>query len=358
MSIFKRHFRPLYAIVAVIILLVSGYLYEPNPSPEEAPANVSSLKQEKQSIVSVKQSEETKRAESAPSSLVITDRPYKVEVDYPNQHVFDDNMCSVDQLLFEYRKAFNDAIKRLNKNYKRHTYTINDYLSLNIYTPSMSDDFEQALLRKIAYLHNEFILLLGESAKREISLNIVIVPQRADYEGYLSYYSQSPINSAGVYYTGLNIAYVDYQGSEESALRTAIHETVHALSAHIIGKTPRMFSEGMAEFYENMQIKDEDIKIVYSRTELKGEPYPMLQFFDYLQWPNLDIHRLYYSSWAWITYMYNERERLRSLITFMKEEQKYPCEAFSGDEAFAIFQDHDSMMELDFYTWLQQFTEE
>jgi hypothetical protein len=215
----------------------------------------------------------------------------------------------------------------------------------------MTAYFEKELTQRIKALHQEYIKLLGESAEREITMNLVITPERADYNHYLSFYSANQIQSLGVYFGGLNIAYVDHQSSDDKALKTAIHETVHALNAHIIGKTPRMFNEGMAEFYENMSIKKEGVEIIITTQQLTKEPYPLMQFFDYQQWPSLDIHHLYYSSWAWITFMYGNNNSVQSLIAFMKREQVNPCAAFSAGESYEIFQENDSMFEPDFYHW-------
>ncbi len=78
-----------------------------------------------------------------------------------------------------------------------------------------------------------------------------------------------------------------------------------------------------------------------------------MQFFDYHQWSNLDIQHLYYSSWAWIAFMYGETNRIESLISFMKKEQVEPCSAFSGDESYEIFLENNNMFEPDFYYWQQ-----
>ncbi len=78
-----------------------------------------------------------------------------------------------------------------------------------------------------------------------------------------------------------------------------------------------------------------------------------MQFFDYQQWSSLDIHHLYYSSWAWIAFMYGETNRIESLISFMKKEQVEPCSAFSGDESYEIFLENNNMFEPDFYYWQQ-----
>lgn len=279
--------------------------------------------------------------------------PYKVITHYPTQDIFDENICSIDKLHRDYKASLANATKRLSHQYQHHHYKISKYLELNLYTVKMTKYFEQTLIESIKVLHQEYVKLLGSSAEREVELNLVVTPDRSEYEQYTAFYSDNLIESLGVYFGGLNIAYIDYQNSDDNALKTAIHETVHALNAHIIGKTPRMFNEGMAEFYENMTVKKGNIDIIFYKKQLTKAPYPLMQFFDYQQWPNLDIHKLYYSSWAWIAFMYGDYSRVRSLIAFMEQEQVDPCSAFSAGEAYNIFQETYSTLETDFYDWQQ-----
>jgi hypothetical protein len=281
----------------------------------------------------------------------ISFKPYKVKSHYPTQDVFDENICSIDKLHIDYKPSLAKAINRLNNQYQQYNYKINDYLTLTVYAVKITEYFEKELTARIKALHYEYISLLGDSAKRKINLNLVITPERSEYEHYLSFYIDRKTESIGVYFGGLNIAYVDYQNSDHKALKTATHETIHALNTHIIGKTPRMFNEGMAEFYENMSVEKGKIDIVFSRKQLIREPLPLTQFFDYQQWSNLDIHHLYYSSWAWIAFMYGEIDRIESLISFMKKEQIDPCSAFSADESYDIFRENNNMFESDFYYW-------
>ncbi|MGL1956070.1 MAG: hypothetical protein OCD00_01965 [Colwellia sp.] len=288
-----------------------------------------------------------------PTIKKITYNRYRIKNHYPTQDVFDDNICNIDKVHLDYKPSLEKAINRLNNQYQHYHYNINKYLELNVYATTMTKFFEKELSQRIKVLHQDYIQLLGQSAKREIRVNLVIAPKRADYDNHLSFYTANKTESLGVYFGGLNIAYIDYQNSDSKALKTAIHETVHALNAHIIGKTPRMFNEGMAEFYENMRVKKGRADIVYYKKQLTKEPYPLMQFFDYQQWSSLNIHHLYYSSWAWIAFMYSDSNRIQSLISFMEKEQIDPCISFSAGESYEIFQEIYSMLEPDFYYWQQ-----
>lgn len=344
----------IYFIIIVIALVIINPLADKEIMPE-------------QTIVQAK----TKNNQSAPKKIhtkpsfkeklpitEIIDPPYKVENHYPTQDVFDENICSIDQLHMDYKASLTKATKRLSNQYQHHYYQLNNNIELNLYSVTMTKYFERRLIERIKVLYEEYVKLLGSSAEREIKLYLVVTPERSEYDHYTSFYSDNLIESLGVYFGGLNIAYIDYQNSDDKALKTAIHETVHAFNAHIIGKTPRMFNEGMAEFYENMTVKEDKFNLVFYTNQLTKTPYPLMQFFDYQQWANLDIHHLYYSSWAWIAFMYGDGDRVHSLITFMKKEQVAPCSAFSAGETYNIFQEIYSTLETDFYYWQQNFNEQ
>lgn len=276
---------------------------------------------------------------------------YAVEHVYPGQDYFDDNTCNTDEKRASYKPLLKETINSLNQQYQHFYYKVSDYLKLNVYAVQMTTYFEKELIERIKFLHQEYIGLLGKSAKREINVNLIISPERSDYLNDTAFFSTNLDTTTGVYFGGLNLAFVDYQQSDDKALKTAIHETSHALSAHIIGRTPRMFSEGMAEFYEDMIVKEGKVEIVFYKKQLKKEPYPIMQFFDSQQWSSLNVQHLYYSSWAWIAFMYGDNKRLESLVSFMKNEQINPCSAFSAGESYKIFQEEYSNFETDFYHW-------
>ena len=279
------------------------------------------------------------------------DEKYEAKPHYPMQHFFDDQLCDLDGVRTDHKPALKKAIDRLDSRYELYSYNITEYLALNVYATGMTTHFEKELNERIKTLHKSYIDMLGVSAKRKIALNIVIMPDRSEYLEYGSFYYKDIDTTLGVYFGGLNIAFVDYQHSAEKALTTVVHESVHILNAHIIGRTPRMFNEGMAELYEHMRIKNGEAKIIIPLEQLTKPSYPLMQFFDDEQWKFLDTGQLYYSSWAWTTFMNSQPIRQQALIHFMKKEQENPCSAFSAGESYSAFNEVYNMFEIDFNEW-------
>jgi len=337
----------IYCLVAIIAYLAFPAFFDEKVIPE-------SPKTQKHLPLSPSSPEQTtiqppEQVEKQPKKS--SDTSYHVKAAFPTQHFFDEKLCNIEQVRTHYAPEFNKAIKRLNSDYKHTTYTINELLELNIYSTQMTTYFEDELKQRIKALHQNYINMLGDSAKNKVTLHLVITPHRSDYYYYTAFYARDLTATLGVYFGGLNLAFVDYQGSDEKALNTAVHESVHTLNAQILGRTPRMFNEGMAELYENMLIKEGLAEIMMPSNQAEQALYPLMQFFDDQQWNFLDTHQLYYSSKAWVTFMHSNKTRLRALIHFMKKEQVSPCAAFTVGESYSTLQEVYNMFEIDFIEW-------
>ena len=278
---------------------------------------------------------------------------YKVKVLYPSQHYFEDQTCDLGKNRTDLEPLRQEAFDRLSGEYTHNTYQLSDYLELNLYAEDISEDFEEQLSERIKIIHNNYIQMLGESAEHKIILNLVIASERSDYLHYISYYSEDLDTSLGVYFGGLNIAFVDFQESEERALKTAVHESIHVLNSHLIGRTPHMFNEGMAELYENIDFVDGKAELQLAEDRLLNEAYPVFLFFDDEQWEYLETAQLYYSSWAWITFMHSNEVGIESLVNYMRKEQKDPCSPLSVDESYSVLQERYNIFETDFIDWLE-----
>ncbi len=348
----KKNIKWVYFALILLLLVISFSFSDVEPLQPQQAVKKAHIKQP-ETVVKYRTYVEQKA--SKPQELLTPTLEYAVENTYPNQHIFDDKLCTSDNLRANYEPALNKAIDGLTAKYNRYAYPLNDYVNLNVYATHLSKRLERKLTQSIAFIHKNYIHMLGSIAKRKIEINLVIAPTRDEYNAfYFTYSTKLKNNTLGVYFGGLNIVFVDYQRSDDKALKTAIHESVHAFNAHIIGKTPRMFNEGMAELYEDLDIDSDKRELLISPERLIKEPLPIMLFFDHAQWPYLDASDLYYSSWAWITFMRSDNTKTRSLINLMKQEQLTPCVAFTGDEVFTLLLDDNSMFEIEFYQWQEE----
>ena len=356
----KKRNRINYALLVVIAVLILRQLFykENKITQTHIQTPISRLQSEREETPPISelqlsvQFSQVSQPEKA-NNQIVEDVYDKVQAAYQQQDVFDENICSSDQVRASYKSVQTKVIKRLDSKYHHTHYELTKALQLNIYAEQISSTFEADLLDSLKFLQLNYINMLGESAQRPIVINLIITPSRSDYLYYSSFYFDHPESTLGVYFGGLNIAFVDYQGSDDKALKTALHESVHAFNAHIIGRTPRMFNEGMAEFFEDIKIKEGKPEIVSSKEKSAQEAYPVMQFFDDNEWAYLEVHQLYYSSWAWVYFMFNNssEEGEASLINFMKQEQIDPCTFFSAEDSYSIIQEKYNTFEGDFIDW-------
>ena len=338
---------PIYVLISVILYLFSSSLIE---------SKLVITRVIIQDRVDVSQLASQQLVVAPPTEIVrTTNAPIlQLEPVNANFHIFDD-ICTLNNVRADSRPIKEAAIAQLDYRYQHYRRQISQYIELNLYGINLSSNFKQRLIKHINLIHSDYITKLGAPAKREITLNLIVTPNRWHYDYYVSRYYEQSKSSLGVHFGFMNIAFVDYQGSDDKAFKTAIHETVHALNIHILGKTPRMFNEGIAQLYAHSNInKQGRLSVNVSSKDLERESYPLMQFFDNQQWPYLEQSRLYASSGAWMRFMHSNAEGMYSLIHFMKNELKRPCEVFSADESYTLFQDKYNMFELEFIYWQQE----
>tara|TARA_R110001583_G_scaffold16561_5_gene67754 strand:+ start:260 stop:1426 length:1167 start_codon:yes stop_codon:yes gene_type:complete len=289
----------------------------------------------------------------------IVDHPYTVQSDYINQDFFDEALCTSDEVRANYQPMLVKALKGFGSQYQHSTYQINEYITLNLYASRLSTYFIKQLQDRIKSLHHIYISMLGDIAKRKIILNLVVTASRDDYDHYVSVYSDHSQSTLGVYFGGLNLAFVDYQRADDKGLKTATHEIVHALHAHILGRTPRMFNEGMAEYFEDLIIKNGKPSIQISKEKTMDNILDLSHFIHDSEWTygnaRDNLGQLYYSSWAWILFMFDYDLNGRQALTyFMEKEQVNPCTSILGSEFYSIIQQIYSTFDSDFLNWQDQ----
>lgn len=175
---------------------------------------------------------------------------------------------------------------------------------------------------------------------------------------------------AGYFQAGEDINYITLttEGEREDTFRTIFHEYVHFLVNNTVGKSkvPPWFNEGLAEYYEQFLIEDDQkVKLgglnnnslmLLSNTKL----IPLETFFD------IDYHSLhqqgghgasifYAQSWALMHYLIqgNQGKRNAQLATFMG----YLADGMKTKEAFEkAFQTTHAVMDAELRKYVSQKT--
>ncbi len=124
----------------------------------------------------------------------------------------------------------------------------------------------------------------------------------------------------------------------EASDRIEAHELVHAISHAIIRKQPRWFAEGIAKFYETVEIGDGTADVGRAPTN-RGEPLvihhlePLAKVFECASLQCTD-YAFYATVWALFTYLTNahpeQLARYEAVLAETGDDERARQEAFAG----------------------------
>jgi len=298
-------------------------------------------------IIEIQSSDKTK-----PLDFIYED--YQVEQDYLAQDNFNPNFCNLTQWQAYQKSALSEVIDSLDSDYQLYEVEVDKHLIISIYSANMTKYFEKQFKLLIKGVLGSYTQYLQIDLNNKIHMNMVISKNRQAYLSHAAIDGFNPSNSQGVYFGQRNLAFVSYY-NEDQALKTAIHEAVHAINLHLFGITSRAFSEGTAEFFEEITLlNNNQYNVLISNKKLKAEPYLFSLIIQDDEWKNLDIPKLYYSSWAWLSFMMMEYEAKATMQRYLRKEQENLCSALSQETVLQLWQDNYIHFESDFGVWLDE----
>ncbi len=194
-----------------------------------------------------------------------------------------------------------------------------DYFSLEISTvgftspPLVRAEIEVGMT-KIFHVLSEF---LAPEQLRKVTAKVQLHAGRSTFNAL---YSPTEPNAAGsvqgFYQSGTNVAVVLYDEAEARTMNTAIHEATHLINAGLFGRTPRWFNEGLAEYFERIEVRG-SAGIVPLAPEWLGEisrasaqlPLQRLLVDNAEDWRGQGGHIHYANSWALIHFLLEPQHR-------------------------------------------------
>ena len=104
---------------------------------------------------------------------------------------------------------------------------------------------------------------------RRVMLTLRIIESPEEFQAYKSRIAPGLRTNSGFYSSKTNEAVV-FQGDHPASMRAVIrHESSHVIMAGLYGYTPTWFNEGMAEFFEALQVEGQARKVEPSRAHLQ-----------------------------------------------------------------------------------------
>ncbi|WP_139158585.1 MULTISPECIES: hypothetical protein [Pseudoalteromonas] len=260
--------------------------------------------------------------------------------------------CNMEDFIKRQEAASKRRLGSIEQEFTKVQHVFGAHTQLSVYHKNIRSQTIDALIERLALVHQLYGQLLGERASKFINLNLVILSSRAEYEDYTSRYGFDPRASQGVFFHGSNSAFIEYK-NDEQVVATAVHEAVHAMNLRLIGLTPRWLNEGMAQLLENVSKQDGVLRFNPDPRALQSPPYDIYALLESeSQWGSVDMGRLYYSGWSWLSYIISNDSGMKMLTRLIGRESENPCDVLSSDESYDILQSTSATFEQDFHHWL------
>ena len=191
-------------------------------------------------------------------------------------------------------------------------------------------------------MYDTWHFFLGEENLRQSRIQVLLMgdPNRFD-----AYYAQSSPASgnrqvAGFYSMGKNQAVVKYDTNRPAQnLSTTFHEISHLITAAHLGPTPPWLTEGLAGYFETMQVQGQAGVIYpnYSHIKLlRSTPLPRLA--DYLSikrsdWYEVNRGRNYAIAWSLVNFLMSGAPGTYALQETVRQVHGNFCKPFSVEGA-------------------------
>ncbi len=143
---------------------------------------------------------------------------------------------------------------------KRRTYE--PQIELILQDCELSHATREKVNKGIRFLYNFYANRLDYNFNREVVVKIRIFGSADSYRNYLdAHYPLIPKNWVGVYLSSVNEILVSLEPDEKSFYQNIFHETSHLLLSSRIKNCPNWVNEGLAEYFEYMEVTDAGVVV-------------------------------------------------------------------------------------------------
>lgn len=177
---------------------------------------------------------------------------------------------------------------------------------------------------------------------RQVMLNVRVIETQQAFQEYKSRVAPQ-INTNSGFYTSKDNEAVVFQGSDPEAMRAVVrHEATHVIVAGLYGYTPVWFNEGLAEYFEYLEISGQLRQISpvqHHLSYLQGSlaSNNLMALKDYIeltpqQWYGGDLKNNYALAWSMVYFLMSHREGKQLLQGMMNSLAENYCWQFSSTQ--------------------------
>ena len=223
-------------------------------------------------------------------------------------------------------------------------------------------DFQGQLAAGSKRMYDTWHFFLGEEKLRQSRIQLLLMGEPRRFDAYYASGSTRPRNGkvAGFYRINENKAVVKYDAKRPvQNLRTTFHEVSHLITASHLGPTPPWLTEGLAEYFEMMEVAGQGCTIHPNLAHIKllrTTPLPSLQNYlaiDGSDWYGERGERNYAIAWSLINFLMGGSPGIYALKETIKQSQENFCKPFSAAVALGrAYPGGMRQLEADWRQWL------
>ncbi|WOJ95089.1 DUF1570 domain-containing protein [Congregibacter variabilis] len=222
-------------------------------------------------------------------------------------------------------------------------------------------DLEQKIALGADAAYAQWREWLGEEALLHSRINIRFVGDDKQFREIYGKPSAEDWTTTGFYRMRSNEALILYTPKYRStALGNAFHEVSHLVTASHLGATPPWLNEGLAEYYETLDVVDNGVRFAHNplHIQLLRRQGPVsisdMTALSRKEWMQQDAQRRYASAWSFITFMLQSQDGRRTLQRVVQQAYMERCDARADlRESLRNYPGGLQSLQDDWFYWLE-----
>ena len=221
-------------------------------------------------------------------------------------------------------------------------------------------NFQGQLTAGSKRMYDSWHFFLGEENLRQSRIQLLLMGDPDRFDAYHTNGSPGSRQVDGFYRMSKNQAVVKYRPARpDRNLAVSFHEISHLITAAHLGPTPPWLTEGLAEYFETMQVQGQSGAIYPDRGHIKLlQTISLPSLREYLsigrpEWHGEDRNRNYAIAWSIIHFLMEGSPGMYALQETVKQAQENFCKPFSAAVALGkAYPGGLRQLEADWLKWL------
>ena len=218
--------------------------------------------------------------------------------------------------------------------------------------PLYYKDKVTAAIKKVSDIYKSY---LPHSGVAPVKVNLTLAKSKASYNNLQAKYAPKLGPSQGFYVARQNMAVVHHK-NDRQAHQTSVHESVHVLNAGLFGPTPRWFNEGMAEYFESIEMSGLSAKIPardWQRT-LAGKQLSLNALLNSKRqtWAGSQQSSMYAQSHSLIHFLMSTKQGKQTITALFAHMVQTRCEASDPKSILSRYPGGFNTLQNDWKAWM------